>query len=286
MSKIIVLLACLLTALPLGYFKFYYNKPTAGTVVFLNGTSSSGKTTALDELKKLDYTYKILNMDDFEPGYIKAHPTTELDVLDAAPDSDQKAKEQLKQLTEKYNRNMFDSFYFLVRDEALKGNNILVDTILDDAEFKQLAHILQSIKTRQILLYCPLDVAVSRVMQRNAAGVPGEHRDLIQPIGHYFNLYKPQENAAEPAVDTVSSKDMKRIFRDAIDEFMKTVSVDLKDKATKQLEDGYKEFVQHFKLDELDKVVIVPAKQHDLILNCKKAPQELAQEIVHFIAPK
>lgn len=49
------------------------------------------------------------------------------------------------------------------------------------------------------------------------------------------------------------------------------------------LEKGYKEFVEHLKLDQLDEVAIVPRKSYDLVIDCKNAPANLAKKIVEFL---
>lgn len=263
-------------------------KPMTGTVILLNGTSSSGKTTIINELEKYGGMYKILSYDTFvrtfDPLYIKTHPEQikEWEELEKVSAVDKKAKQKLDKLTEKYNRKCFDDFYALIKDEALKDKNIVVDTIVDDAEFGKLSRILGTIKVINVLLYCPLDIALSRVKQRNLTGIKEEQRDVFQPIGQYELIYKPQENISEKVVDTISSKDLKQLLRTAIDEYLKTLPEKLKNQAVEiaeSLEGHYKGFVRHFKLDELGEIAIVPIRPYDLILHCTKNPQVLAQEL-------
>ena len=256
-----------------------------GKVVLLNGTSSAGKTTMLNELKKIDDTIKVISFDGFWGPYTKAHPTDELDELAKIARIDENAKQKLNKLAEAYVRNAFDSFYAQIKDEALKYNIVIVDTVIEDVkEFDKLAQALGGIPLTNVVLYCPLDITLERLRQRNIAGI--DPRDFRQPVSQYKLLYKPQEQPSEVVVDTIISKDLKQLVRAGIDEYLKNPPEDLKDQidlVAKELEDLYKDFVKHFKLDDLEKVVIVPVRPYALILNCKKSTQERAQELSDFI---
>lgn len=271
------------------YFKKKDITPTkkqiAGTVILLNGTSSAGKTTLLKELKKIDDTLQVASFDELWGSYTKRNPTEELDALAKIARTDEKANQKLNQLVEVYMRKVFDSFYAQISEQALTSKNVIVDTVIEDVkEFDKFLYALGTIKLTTVLLYCPLDVTISRLRQRNLAGV--ETRDFRLPINQYKLLYKPQENPSEQVVDTISSKDIKHLLRADIDEYLKDPPEDLKAQVhlvAKELEVFYKDFIKHFKLDELEKVVIVPVRPYDLILRCEKKPQALAQELATFI---
>ena len=261
-------------------------KQPASTVILLNGTSSAGKTTMLKELVKIDDSVQVVSFDGFFWGsYTKTHPTAELDELAKIARKDETANQKLNKLVEVYMRNAVDSFYADIRQKALKYKNVVVDTVIDDVkEFDKLSHVLGEVKLVNVLLYCPLDVTISRLRQRNIAGI--EMRDFRLPVSQYKLLYKPQEQPSEKIVDTILGKDIKQLVRAGIEEYLKDPPDDLKDQVdalSKELEELYKGFVKHFKLDELDKVAIVPVRPYDLILHCEKDPQKLAQELAQLI---
>lgn len=286
-STLIVALSLAAIVTSLMYIVIKRSSPKAGTVVILNGTSSAGKTSIINELKKIYGTaYAVIDIDTFTGSYTASHPISEQ--LESE-DLDEKAK---KSWLKDYQRTFVDSFYTLIRDEALKGYNVLVDTVpvLENAreEYEQVSRILKDVKTIRVLLYCPLDITLARVEQRNLTGIPEERREVTPPIRQYRSLYKPQESESEQVLDTISSKDMKQLLRSAINSSMKALPEELKDKVAevaKVLEDGYKEFVQQFKLDELEEVAVVSKQPHDLILNCRHTPIELAQKIAEFLKP-
>ena len=312
MSKIIVLLACLLAALPLGYFRLYYKKPTAGTVIILYGTSSSGKTSIINELKKIyGNTYQVVDLDSFLSTH---NPPEEKEIKSESPEE--------KDL--RMSRLLIDMFYGFVREKALKGQNILVDTVpvLDiDIEYAQVLQVLKGLKVVKVLLYCPLDRTLAHVEKRNLGGGKEEHRDPAVPIPQYAQLYKVQELDSEKVIDKIVSKDFKQIVKSAVDANMKSLLKEIAEitpkelhedcfkqtgkdfrgekdrtpfeeqwikesvaKRENELDDLYKKLVQQFKLDQLKEVSLVPKTLHDLIIDCRHTPEELAQEISNFLA--
>ncbi len=256
-------------------------KPTPGTVIILTGTSSVGKTSLIKELKPLLNSYEVVDIDSFTTSYLTAHPMPE-----QPENSDEKTK---KELGQHYAKQLSEGFYTFIRNKALQGHNVLVDTVPmleSDLEYEIISQSLKNIKTISLLLYCPLDITMARVEKRNLTGIPEEHREVILPIAQYQLLYKPQESEAEQIIDTISSKSIKQLLKLAINSFMKALPEELKaniNQTTKQLENSYEEFVQQFKLNQLEKVTIVSKKPYDLVLYCKNTPQKLAKEVLQFL---
>jgi chloramphenicol 3-O-phosphotransferase len=285
------------------------NKP--GDVVILYGTSSSGKTSIINELKKIyGNTYQVVDLDSF----IRTYKPSE--AKEGKPESQEEKELRIC-------REFIDSFYSFVRQKALKGQNILVDTVptLDiNVEYVQVEQVLKGLKIVKICLYCPLDCTLARVEKRNLEGVKGEHRDIATPIPQYTQLYKVQELDSEKVLDKVTSKNLKQIVKLATESSMKSVLKEIAEitpkelhedcykqtgkdfrgekgrtpfeeqwlkeevaKLDKMLEDMYKKLVQQFKLDQFEEVAIVPKASHDLILDCRHTPEELAKEIVEFL---
>jgi chloramphenicol 3-O-phosphotransferase len=169
-----------------GFWRFFQHK-TAGTVVVLNGTSSAGKTSILRELKNIHgVRIKVTNLDSFIDSYRPTHPMTQFNSLideyakklpaalkSRAQDvawTDEPIKQKLDKLAEEYDKTMLGEFYESVRRDALKGENIIIDTVLQGTKrYDQCVSILRDINPKMVLLYCPLGVTVQRVKQRNLA---------------------------------------------------------------------------------------------------------------------
>lgn len=271
-SMSILVAALLFTAIvtPFTYWLIKRTHTKTGTVVIIKGTSSVGKTSIINELKKIyGDTYKVLNQDAFVASYKIAHPIKEK--LEAEPDGKEKQK-----ITTDYQQALHDSFYVAIKENALQGKNVFVDIVPNYKKYEQNATILKDIKPINVLVYCPLEITLARVEERNKTGKPEEKREAIDPIAQYSFLYKPQESPTEPVVDTVSSKDIKQLFRTVIDSHMPALPVEFREKE-------YKNFVQQFKLDEQEEVIIVPESHYDLILDCKQSPKDLAKEIMKFL---
>lgn len=255
-----------------------------GIVVVLNGTSSCGKTTIMNELIKDGGDYEVLSVDAFWGEYTKTHPTKELDDLAKIAPTDKKIEEKLNKMAEEYIRGLTDGFDTKIRDEALKGKKVLVDTVMADKwEFEKLVRILGNVRSVTILLYCPLDVTLARLKQRSLAG---DERDARLPIDQYPRIYKPQENASETVVDIIAAPDIKALLKKTMDEYIKALPEEEKSRSgviAGVLEADYKKFVETFGLDTHEQVKVVPRLSYDLILDCKKSPKELANEIADLI---
>ena len=251
-----------------------------GTVVIINGTTSVGKTTLIKELmKSMSDRFKVLDLDSFMNSYIVEHPYEEqINTLTS--------EKEKKLFEEKYYRTLFDNFYVMIQREALSRKDILVDTVMFHEENESISKILDGIPTIRILVYCPLDVSVARVKERNKLGIEKEKRGEFQPIEQYMMIYTAQTKPSEQVLDTVTSKDIKQLFRAVIDRTTRELPDDQKVKTaeiTKKLEDDYKKFVQQFKLDDQEQVAVVSQDPYDLMVDCRHTPSEQAQAIVTFL---
>ncbi|MGE0206419.1 MAG: DUF2608 domain-containing protein [Candidatus Babeliales bacterium] len=271
----------LILIIAVAFLSSCFFKPTPGTVIILIGTSSVGKTSLINELKPLLNNYEIVDIDSFTTSYLTTHPMPE------QPENlDEKTK---KEFGQHYTKQLAENFYTLIRNKALQGYNVLVDTVPileSDLEYKIISQSLKNIKNISMVLYCPLDITMARVQQRNLTGIPEEQRNIALPFGQYLLLYKPQDSPNEPVVETLSSSATKQVLKSAIKLFMDDLPEELKNNpqiAAESSEHFYKDFVQQFKLDQLSTISVVPKMPYDLILNCKNTPQDLAKEVMQFL---
>lgn len=246
----------------------------SGVIVIFNGRFAFSKIL-INELQKIyGNACEIVDLDEFERSYLASNP-----IQDGAE----------KNVLENYFINFLDDFYFLIRDKALTGVNVLVNAVpmLDkDREDGKFSNIFDGLKAIKVLLYCPLDILLDRLEDRNKAFIPGEYRDISLIIGQYMSLYKLQESESEEIIDKISSKDIKKVLRSAIDLFINELPDESKDDADKisiLLEGVYKIFLQSFRLDELEDFSIVPKRHYDIVLNYSDNPVELVKEIVKLV---
>jgi chloramphenicol 3-O-phosphotransferase len=251
-----------------------------GIVVIINGTSSVGKTTVIKELKKsISDRYKLLGLDTFIATYNDEHPyKKELNAF---------ASEQEKDLfMVKYWQTLLDNFFHVIKEEALSGKKILVDTVIDHDEITNLSKILNGISSINILIYCPLNVTLGRVKERNKSGIESEKRLSSLPIMQYMNIYKAQTESSEPVLDTIISKDIKQLIQIGFDRAILELPEDEKtnkEEISKKMKDDYKAFVQHFKLDDQEQVTVVSQDHYDLVVDCRSTSTEQAQTIIEFL---
>ena len=239
-------------------------KPEPGLVVLFNGTSSAGKSAIVNELQGIyGPDWSVVVLDDFQVAYQKEHPisASEREAMKAMP------IEKLRLLF----RKIHEAMYYHVKQLALQGKNVFVDTVEFDDDYDHYCSILGFEKVVKILVYCPLDVIVDRVQKRALEGSP---RSLNLVWGQFPAIYKLQESDNDVVVD--------RIATSRISTKLPLVREEAKlipDEAVSE-----SDFVKQFGLDTLDEIVLVPKHQWDLIVNTGiHSPEEVAQEVVGFL---
>lgn len=119
------------------------------TVIVLNGTSSSGKTSiALELQSKLEQVYCIYSRDLFQSMF---------------PEHIWLDKALLREIGPK----MFRGFHRSIATFAKAGNRVIVDHVMNRPEWVyECAEALSGIKAILIGIQCPIDVAEKREQER------------------------------------------------------------------------------------------------------------------------
>ena len=140
------------------------------SVIFLNGTSSSGKTSIALELRnRIEEIYFIYSRDVFQsmfPGHIWTDD----------------------ELMRTIGPSMFRGFHNSIATFAAAGNRVIVDHVLNRQEWVyDCAEALSGIKTIFIGVKCPIDVAEERERVRGdrEIGLVRSQYDVV----HAHNLY-------------------------------------------------------------------------------------------------
>jgi len=225
---------------------FLNQQPRSGTIVLLNGTSSAGKTSIIKELQKIyGDSCAVVIGDDFLATYLIEHP------------------QPISMTQDAYQRQMLRDAFLHVKQLSLHNAHVFVD--FAEINAKHYCTILDCNKVVKILVYCPLDILVDRVAERNRSGNTNETRTLSMPFGQFLNIYKLQESSDEVVVDRIKTSRIKYAVQIA--------------------EQDEKPFVEQFKLDTLKEIVLVPKQQWDLIVNTgTHSSREIAKIISVYLS--
>lgn len=261
-----------------------------GQIILLNGVSSSGKSAIIQELKKLKPDLYILKVDDWFPQALQ-NKATELGwVKESGTDPWSYLYEYLVAQTGQYyfstevREKLFDNtaeFYKQALEVASKGQDVIIDTVLEyKKEYAEFDSVFKGYDVKKILVYCPMDVLAKRVQQRNASGIQEENRTYFQSFEQFPAMFKVQTEAQESVVDTVQTQTMKETLDAAIAQL---IEFHIPQPYLPKLDLFKKQFIQKFRLDLQDTIILVPTCAYDLILNSHiTSPIQSAQRIVHF----
>lgn len=234
-------------------------------LVLINGTSSVGKSAIIRELQKdCGAQCRSIKLDDFFEYYQIKHA-----VFDLGEYLKKEGNEHL----------IFSSFYIYCRQLADSGYITYVDTVLLENEYEKYIPLLG--KAHKVLIYCPLDIAVERVIERNKSGNPLEKRGVNQPVGQFTGIYKLQETVDEKTVDTIAPQRMLFVLDEAINE-LKELKVPQKEREQLRFD-----FIKQFKLDTLKEITIATKRPWDLVVNTGvNSPADAACMISKYLEKK
>ncbi len=145
-----------------------------GNVIFLNGASSSGKTTLSRTLQnELNEPFLYLSPDTFlfAPGVLPRWREAE------APFSWREVRPRV-----------FSGFFHSLPAYAEAGNNLVVDIVLESTEqWAELQSVLRSLDVFFVGVHCPPEVLEQREALRGDRGKGDAARDFA--IVHTFSAY-------------------------------------------------------------------------------------------------
>ncbi len=282
---VIIMLGITICALLVLFFRSHYMSQT-GTLLLLNGTSSSGKSAILNSFQKKHPEFKVFKIDDWFPdemmqkatelGWQKNSGTNPWIYL-ATYVEQQTGKPNFDTETRAYLFNEITPMYAAAKKALQAGQNVVIDTVFEyDPEYQKFADFFTGFNCIKVLVYCPLDVLLERVQARNSSGVQAEMRSAFQSFEQFPAMYKLQEHADEVVVDTVLAASIKDALRAAIQEL---IDNKIPDKYLPRLQAFEQHFIEQFKLDRRD-LTLVAQHQYDLILDSgKHAPDKLVIKI-------
>jgi thymidylate kinase len=288
MQQKIVLIAFIAISI-IAFFicRFIQSHSKPGMIILINGVSSTGKSAIIAELKKIHPEFKIFNVDETWPEQVKQKATSF--GWNSSSDLDPWmylhnyliAKDGTHYLSTQVRQKLFDNFptfYEPAKKEALRGIPVIIDPVFEfEKEYSVFADYFNDMPNIKVLVYCPMDILLSRVEKRNKSGIKDEERTAFQSFEQFPGNFKLQENADEPIIDVLKSSVLKKAFDDALQQL---ISNNIPAGYLPVLEKFKQDFIKQFMLNEKDEIIIVPKHHYDLILNSgNQAPKALAEQI-------
>ncbi len=269
----LALVLAAIAAAPLLYFiKQQKNLSAAqnqipGTIILLNGTSAAGKTSIMKALQKIyGDSYVFLLGDEFLKTYTVKHPMP-------------------KSMAENdYQHELLSALCTHAKQLSLEGKNVFVELVDFDDHYEHYCSILDCTQIVKILVYCPLDIMVDHIEQRNKVGEQEAH--MISAFQQFLAIYKLQEFPNELIVDRIATNRMKyglQMVAQEMNKLMKDAGVKEEDFET-ATNLFAKPFIEQYKLDTLKEIVLVPKHPWDLAVNTGiHSPEKIALIIAEYL---
>ena len=259
-----------------------------GTVIFLNGTSSAGKTAISEELEKsLEVSWEEVAFDNFAriaiKNFAKEKTGVILNLNDEIAEKELDGLVQAGKITwEEVNEFSEEKFYFILNlllqktEEHLQsGKNVIIDTINVEADFKHYFEALHQFNVIFILVYCPVTTLVERIIKRNKEG---DERDFASVLRHFGRVYKAAQPGDAPILGTLTKTEIKNIFEQHAKKEFGT---------EKEYNKVLSEMLKNLSFDRQESIQVTPRLKHDLVVNTGElSTQEASQKIKQFMETK
>lgn len=189
-----------------------------GTIIFLNGSSSAGKTTLAHALQdKLISPYQHIGLDQFRDGLpdkfrgLNAPEGTDGSRgLNVVPADGRTTKILFGETGVRLLKGMRRAIAAM----ADAGNNIIVDDIILHRDFlEDYLHVFAHLHVYFVGVHCALSVVNEREAKRPGR-FPGTAAGHLEQC-HAHNTYDVEVNTGEQSVDECSSKVISRLQQDS-----------------------------------------------------------------------
>ncbi len=257
------------------------------TIIFLNGTSSAGKSSITRELQSiLGRSFVVVSTDTFLMDALveEAYSRGLLKRSDPKPRTAKEIKKLINALPKKQASVMYGDFkqiviannhamYAHVAHLACQGWHVIIDHVMTfDDDIKDCLQTLGAFDVFFVLAHCPLGELVRRVYQRNSSQDKAEKRTLDSVLGHYAQVHCP--GSKDDFLEIISYEQMS-YYIDLVRSSFPTV----------KLFSEFKEFViRYLELDQCKYVYLCPSLAYDYVINTgNKNPHTCAQSIAQAL---
>ena len=187
-------------------------------IVFLNGTTTAGKTDAAIQLEGLLLSHsvpvKILSIDKFViPKAVERFLTERINLRNIfVANENLFQKSHIKQIKEESMVELCAAAISLYK----QNNVVIIDAPIYKAKhiqfYTEMFNEFDISNVRWVLLYCPVTTLVQRVIDRNQKSPILEQRSIAQALHQFSKFYQSKDN---DSIDQLSRKDFDDICAQA-----------------------------------------------------------------------
>jgi len=268
--------------------------PQDQRIIFLNGTTTAGKSTIAEKIKERleaqSLPVEVLAIDTFlVPKVQWAVATNRLNPFNCfVPSSEIITPLEIETIGKESQLELCEA----AKNAYAQGKIVIIDAPMyrsDQIEFYYRA--LESLKMTWTLVYCPISLLVDRIVKRNESSETTNQRSILQALNQFNYLYKSQ--SVEP-IDTLSkdtllySLDKARVEHD----LMQAKLWDLLKSVQRAICPYEFEGIKNTMLARLSpkqesEIQIGSALFHNLVVNTGlNNPSECAEQIMSFFSQK
>jgi chloramphenicol 3-O-phosphotransferase len=253
-----------------------------GSIIIINGTCSSGKSSILQELKKLfDQDAVFLSLDDVYHDVVRQE-ALELGLIHQQMSQAQEYENITKNIDKIFvtlapkRLHVIEQFYLQVKQLSLQYRYVILDTMFYIVETQDLDFFVQqtqNIDTFYVLAYCSPDIVAQRLITRNNHKKDTQTRRVIPNLQHFCKLFEPA-NSPEKIITYLTLQELQKMFSLVQNYFFENQMIET---PILQLQESY---LKTFFMHSTQIVGIQPRFAHNMVVNTgKHAPQECAQQI-------
>ncbi|KKQ49269.1 MAG: hypothetical protein US69_C0007G0018 [candidate division TM6 bacterium GW2011_GWF2_38_10] len=197
---------------------FCYNSVIAsGMLVYIDGTSSSGKSTVsrllIDELNKDSIKpFEHRSDDNFDNYEYKKSKGLLTD------DEESEASTVVEDDNE--DDDPLDEYLYYLKDLVHEGNNVVGEVAIRDKDDMRIFKRILGNKQRKVIehfylamVFCPLKEIVRRVEKRNRSGDKDEKRSIYQAVWQFAHMFKVTKCKTKKTIDSYTKKDLEKILK-------------------------------------------------------------------------
>lgn len=259
-------------------------------IVLVNGISSAGKTTIVQELLALQPHLFVLRIDDWFPAQIAAKAQS-LGWQQGDSGAWEYITQQLTRTTGKHyfdielRKEIFGTAYsfFEQAKEYSQSKPVVIDTVLEfEEEYVGFFDFFKHENFKKVLVYCPLPLMVERAASRSLMPDQSHQHSIFKSLQQFYAMYKIHDSVHDVALDTCRAEEMQELLN-AVTHAL--IEHNTNESWHKKVIDFKHAFSAQFGLHTYGQMVIAPKHSYDLIINSgTQTPLLLAQRIAPLLA--
>lgn len=256
----------------------------AGTIFFLNGTSSAGKSSITrilpallkepTEIVDIDAVALELLQITLQNRNYKFNQSLDIfSLIESTPESIL-SKQDIINLYPTAQKKAYE----LVRKFFLEGKNVITETVVFGAyDTRQCMQALHDLPVMFIFVYCSPTILLKHILARNQSGDEAESRDILASFFMFLEVCKKHKEG-DYCIDSMNIIEINSLFdsiHSSLDGSHTNETISLQVNALRD------NFLHIFELDKFDNAMVAPMLQYDCVINTNlSTPKDCAAEIV------